>query len=417
MEGLTLTDIFWDSNYFVLDIKQKDEWKTEDQEIIPEFSEKPSRPSKSLVDIKQWKTLILSKDKIENCVQWDKWSKMTNPYDKVQNFAKKRVSNDYYKLYEIIKYYKLTTIKEDIDDDTNRDVQTSAHMCEAPGSFIKAIQYFCPKVEWYAQTLCSDIKFYDSLNTNDSNGFPRIIKDGDLTNIDDLVYFTETVGKVDIITGDGAFSTTHDHNNQEQLTLQLICSQIVCALNCQKKSGHFILKIFDSFTAPTCQLIYYLTKFYTNVSIIKPRTSKYTNSEKYVVCRNFKGISKEQQLITTNLVKNWNNDYYCRTFGIEIPEQVKKLFKNYNTKMIRNQMEYIEKAISCSYNEEETPQKQLSAFQNRKAQDYCKIFGITSGLSDTRFEGLCKHFKKTKIHIGPLRNTMVCEKCFLLLIK
>ena len=70
-----------------------------------EFSEKPSRPSKSLVDIKSYKKLLEIKEKIPDCTHWDKWSKLTNPYDKVPRLAKQKNNRDYYKFYEIIKYY------------------------------------------------------------------------------------------------------------------------------------------------------------------------------------------------------------------------------------------------------------------------------------------------------------------------
>ncbi len=43
----------------------------------------------------------------------------------------------------------------------------------------------------------------------------------------------------DFVTGDGSFSTKHDPNNQEQLSMHLIYAQIVGALNCQKIIGRF----------------------------------------------------------------------------------------------------------------------------------------------------------------------------------
>jgi hypothetical protein len=38
----------------------------------------------------------------------------------------------------------------------------------------------------------------------------------------------------------------------------------------------------------TVDILYILSAFYQNVHIIKPQTSRYANSEKYIVCTNFK---------------------------------------------------------------------------------------------------------------------------------
>jgi len=55
----------------------------------------------------------------------------------------------------------------------------------------------------------------------------------------------------------------------------------------QKKEGTFILKIFDCFMEHSVDLLYILSSFYEKVYLIKPHTSRYANSEKYVVCKGF----------------------------------------------------------------------------------------------------------------------------------
>jgi hypothetical protein len=56
----------------------------------------------------------------------------------------------------------------------------------------------------------------------------------------------------------------------------------------QKHNGTFILKIFDILEKSTTQILYLLSCFYENVIISKPYTSRYANSEKYIICKNFK---------------------------------------------------------------------------------------------------------------------------------
>ena len=99
---------------------------------------------------------------------------------------------------------------------------------------------------------------------------------------------------MDLITADGGFDFSIDYDKQELLALRLIFSQIAFALSLQKKGGNFVLKVFDLFLESSLDLIYLLSCFYTQVYIIKPNTSRYANSEKYIVCKNFKYVETKE---------------------------------------------------------------------------------------------------------------------------
>jgi len=431
MEGLTITDIIWDANYFVLDLNASSDKKTFVVENN-EFSEKPSRPSKSLVDIKTYKKLLDIKEKIPNCLHWDKWSKLINPYDKVPNLAKNKNNRDYYKFYEIIKYYNLNNELFDITKLPSD--YSSGHLGETSFSFVKALTYFIPKINWYSEKVIKSTmelpraKSFTELNNikspenefeniKDNNGYPRVIISDEKTSfVNNLNNFKDSVGRVDIISADITLDTSHDPNNQEQLLFHLFFAQVVCALNIQKQGGHFIIKIFDCITRPTCQLIYYLTNFYENVSIIKPRTSRYSNAEKYIVAKKFISITPEELINLNNILKNWKDNLYCRVLGIEIPEHIEKMFYNYNQNLINNQYHHIDKIIRCSYSEDDIPEKQLEGYQIKKGSEFCSNFGIPVNLSDSELSTVCKHLNKKKIHVSSLKNCMICEKCFLLVI-
>ena len=94
--------------------------------------------------------------------------------------------------------------------------------------------------------------------------------------------------KMDIITADGGFDFSLDFNNQENIATRLILAEVFFALAMQKKGGSFILKIFDIFHKPTVDILYLLSYYYSDVSVIKPYTSRIANSEKYVICQGFK---------------------------------------------------------------------------------------------------------------------------------
>ena len=58
--------------------------------------------------------------------------------------------------------------------------------------------------------------------------------------------------------------------------------------------GSFILKIYDCFSKLTSHFILLLSQYYRNVYIYKPFTSRSFNSERYIICTEFKGISIEE---------------------------------------------------------------------------------------------------------------------------
>ena len=93
---------------------------------------------------------------------------------------------------------------------------------------------------------------------------------------------------MDFLTADGGFDFSIDYEKQELASLKLIFAQIMYAIMLQKKGGTFILKIFDIFYKPSIEMIYLLNCFYDTVDICKPNTSRFANSEKYLVCKGFR---------------------------------------------------------------------------------------------------------------------------------
>ena len=251
MDGISITDLIWDSSNFVLNLKQN----KDSISLTPEkneFSDKTPRPSKAFVDIKKYKQLIEIKEKISNCTHWDKWSRLTNPYDKIQYLAKNKNTKDYYKYFELFKYFNITRDFEESG--------TSASMGDSALNAVKALTYFLPKTNWYAlvdnnvsvpreeknksQTDLNKVLETDLENSKDDNGYSRLLYiDKDVNLVENLKNFQETVKcKCDIIIGDCTTDTEHDRNNRKRLSFHLLFVQIVNALHMQKEDGHLIIK-------------------------------------------------------------------------------------------------------------------------------------------------------------------------------
>ena len=115
-------------------------------------------------------------------------------------------------------------------------------------------------------------------------------------------------------TGDGGFDFIKDFNNQEVASLKLALAQIVGAISCQK-NGWFILKVFDTLTQGSIDLLYLLSILYNNIIIVKNNTSRQANSEKYIVCKNFR-LDDSYQYVSylSNIIDQFKEDKYPKSF-------------------------------------------------------------------------------------------------------
>ena len=254
------------------------------------------------------------KEKInEHGEDWDTYKKYTNPYENICGKFRggsvckyKPISRAYFKMLEIINTFNLLGTNDKWAK--SRAPQPNIRMfgiAEGPGGFIEAILNYrsrtcktSAKDEYYGMTI------EDSTNDevpgwrktraflkNNENVFLEKGADG-TGNILSVANFRHVIGKyrntMDIITGDGGFDFSADFNSQELSIHELLFAQVAYAVCMQKFGGSFVLKMFDCFYKPTADIIYILSSFYDKVHIIKPNTSRYANSEKYIVCTGFR---------------------------------------------------------------------------------------------------------------------------------
>ena len=113
------------------------------------------------------------------------------------------------------------------------------------------------------------------------------------------------MNKFEIITADGGFDFSDNFDDQEYNSLKLILCQICFAIIMQKKHGNFVLKIFDIHSKVMIDILYILSSLYNKVYIIKPNTSRYANSEKYIVCKTFK--INNSSIYLDKIIEIYNN--------------------------------------------------------------------------------------------------------------
>ena len=84
-----------------------------------------------------------------------------------------------------------------------------------------------------------------------------------------------------------------DLNRQEELTAFVNMGQILTGLLALAIGGHFVTKQFTFVTPFSRSLIAIVASLFDETYITKPKTSRPTNSEVYLVGKGFKGISPE----------------------------------------------------------------------------------------------------------------------------
>ena len=237
----------------------------------------------------------------KHILQWDNSKKYTNPYEFIHtnipntknSICKiKPISRAFFKLIEIYNTHHLLP--------SNEETIKTFHLAEGPGGFIEATTYLRNNQNdlYYGMTLLEEkIMNVPGWNKVDFllKKYPNIKllkgvdQKGDLYNENNLQYVINNyANSMHIITGDGGFDFSADFNKQESTAFRLIFTQVIYALVMQKKGGHFVLKIFDIFEDCTIDILYLLNTFYEKVIVMKPYTSRYANSEKYIICKFFK---------------------------------------------------------------------------------------------------------------------------------
>lgn len=289
---------------------------------------------------------------------WDIYKKYTNPFEYINTipFIKgkcvskyKPLSRSYYKMLEMIDEFHLI-------DELECNIKCF-HIAEGPGGFIEA---FVNRREneddqYIGMTLLEDKndiniptwnKSVDFLVKNENvyieKGFDGT---GDILKMDNFDDVLQKYGSsCHIVTADGGFDFSSDFNNQENVMSKLLIAQVVYALCTQSKNGHFVLKIFDCFMHLTVDIMALLSTFYESVYVCKPQTSRYANSEKYVVCKRFLHSNNTlflpyMRYLLKNTIQSEKN--ICRIIGCNVSKYFTTKVEEYNSKFGQQQLEII----------------------------------------------------------------------------
>jgi len=236
------------------------------------------------------------------------------------------------------------------DSDSNNIVQlnhfNTFHLAEGPGGFIEAVAHLrnCKYDQYIGMTLIdkndskipnwkkSDKFLNEYQNVFIENG-PD--KTGDILSIQNFEYCSKKYkSSMDLITADGGFDFSDDFNSQENSIIKLLFAQICFAVCMQKHNGSFVLKIFDCFMAHTIDILYILSSFYKKVYITKPNTSRYANSERYIVCKHF--LHKSSDIFYPYIHSAFHSAFHSAQHSFQNSASINDIQTNYISRFLCN---------------------------------------------------------------------------------
>jgi len=251
-----------------------------------------------------------------------KWQTMSETLDVYRGlrwgvseaFGAEHVSNAWLKAYELIVEHNL--VPNGIVDHSFR----AAFNAELPGSFICAFNHYMKTVrkgqsfEWVASSywLPGSAALGDQYGLYEKYPANWIMSDkdgqrGDMTVVDDVMHFAESVGdKVDFYSHDAGLDSSDDFNNQEIMNAKLHLGCALAGIMVLKPGGSFVAKQYTCFETLTWNLITVYASLFDEFYLCKPLTSRAGNSETYLVGKGFKGISSEMLAILLNKFANFD---------------------------------------------------------------------------------------------------------------
>jgi 23S rRNA U2552 (ribose-2'-O)-methylase RlmE/FtsJ len=246
------------------------------------------------------------------------------------NIAGKYVSRAWLKLYGLL--HRTRLLRNHMDN----DILKVLHICEAPGNFVNAINYYIKtnthikKYEWTAQSLKgSEIgdEYGFIAKTKEQWDFGKT-KTGNITESENIKYYAQKYGDSDGVIGDcgDSWVSSTQHVNFGYY-------QLLYALLVPKKNGFFVLKTYmTNFDEKFMSILYVALSKYKRIMIYKSNIN-FWSPEIYLVGIGFTGITDSER---SQILTSVENGTYL------VPEVPVSFCKKYDSIIYRTLVDYIE---------------------------------------------------------------------------
>jgi 23S rRNA U2552 (ribose-2'-O)-methylase RlmE/FtsJ len=334
--------------------------------------------------------------------EWEYLKRTSNPYELVfsqsqdvripQSISNMRpLSRSFFKMIEILivmDFFRRHS--HPIGPSAKKSSLKSAHVCEGPGGFIEALLHLSQK-----NNMTLDNAWAMTLKPSKTNipGWKRAYhflrkspmvhieygadETGDImVPINQGAFLDKTRSKCNIFTADGGFDFSEHYGTQEEEVLPLLVSSSLIGLQTLCRGGDFILKVFDTESRATMDLLALLASCFDHWTLYKPGLSRPCNAEKYFLGRGFRSAPG---WILKTLVEI-RNAYACgfkhmTSIFASLPEQVQADINGLKNDFLEQQVGALKYAISKKDEWNEHHEKQWKEIQDHSIH-WCRQFQI-----------------------------------------
>ena len=229
----------------------------------------------------------------------------------------------------------------------NKIAVKSFHLCDAPGGFILATEFFLKKrnatLNWKAQSLnpneLINIKKYGKI-LNDDFGILKQYPErwiwgkdntGDISNPENIKFYSEHCKDVDLMTSDCGI----DFGARDEFLEKINYSQFLFMFNNLPKGGNCLLKVFSPISSQKISILYLFYSRFKKMFFYKPMQNP-SSEEFYIIGINYENpLNQEELNIMFDVLNNYNSeeclvDNIPEYFILQLESIMRKLADNYD---------------------------------------------------------------------------------------
>ena len=357
----------------------------------PQWSEEGLKRDKTELDILKQEIEIL-----DNKNEWEFLKRTSNPYELVFSQSQdtripqstctlRPLSRSFFKMIEILSvmdFFKRHTYP-------GKNIQ-SAHVCEGPGGFIEALIFLSNKLSFNVNNAWAMTLKPTKTNIPGWKRAYHFLKKSPMVHIEygadetgDIMipinqgsFLEKTKGKCQLFTADGGFDFSEHYGTQEEEVLPLLISSALIGLQTLARGGDFVLKVFDTESKATTDLIALLAHCFDHWTLYKPGLSRPCNAEKYFLGRGCKVVPG---WILKTLVEI-RNIYACgfkhmTSIFTAIPEHIQSDIDLMKDEYLEQQIGALKYAISKKEDWNTKPEQQWKEIQDHSIH-WCRQFQV-----------------------------------------
>lgn len=292
-------------------------------------------------DAVQYQALQTDKDTFGDQADKNKFEEarsLTNPFEQIGKSI--FINRAGVKLANIDAVHRITNHIFTFDHQSTQEPFTFCDVAGGPGAFTQYLQYRFPNAKGIGITLRSKGFNWSTnfLNTDNFTIFEGPDNTGDLyTNWSPFIDFVQTKNPygVDLIVADGGIEAPQ---NQEFLNSHLIMCETTIGVACTKVGGNFVLKVFDTVTTISAQMIFLLSQCFETILLFKPVSSRPANSEQYLLCMNRRQHIEPYYNILKQSLTSYTTDIYLTSlFSTTLPSTFTKWLIQSNDTILTQQ--------------------------------------------------------------------------------